>query len=68
MSKWRLGDQPAVRLDRLDQSVVVRELQFRFRAEAVPLAQVQPITNYRITGTPQETHLGALATSMGLVS
>ena len=46
MSKWRLGDQPAVRLDRLDQSVVVRELQFRFRAEAVPLAQVQPITNY----------------------
>ena len=46
MSKWRLGDQPAVRLDRLDQSMLVRELQFRFRAEAVPLAQVQPITNH----------------------
>ena len=64
MSKWRLGDQPAVRLDRLDQSVVVRELQFRFRAEAVPLAQVQHITSYSITGTPQGTHLGVLAISM----
>ena len=53
---------------RLDQSMAVRKPQFRFRAEAAPLAQVQPITNYRITGTPQETHLGALATSMGLVS
>ena len=45
MSKWRLGDQPAVRLDRLDQSMLVRELQFRFRAEAAPLAQVQSIAN-----------------------
>ena len=68
MSKWRLGDQPAVRLDRLDQSMLVRELQFRFRAEAVPLAQVQPITNYCIAGPPQGTHLGALAISMELLS
>ena len=68
MSKWRLGDQPAVRLDRLDQSMVVRELQFRFRAEAVPPAQVQPITNYCITGTPLGTHLGALAISKELLS